>query len=294
MTFSETMRAEVFVPGHISCVFRPVRSEDVLRTGSLGFGIRTSLGCNAIVETRDDEKVRIFLNGAESDAPVTRLAIESMDIGKGFDIRLEHGLPLEQGFGASASGTFAAALCAASLSGMDRFEAVKAAHKAECTLGGGLGDLAAINSGYGVPIRDAAGVQGISGRTSDSNLSFPELTLIVFKEPLRTESVLSDEKEMKKIVEAGDVAMGRFSSERTIPGLFSAANEFSEYIGLESDEIKDALRAIKQEGSHAGMCMLGNSIYSDIPIEKAREMFPSANLFKTSSFSGPIEVTRTE
>ena len=288
------MRAETFVPGHISCVFRPVRTDDVLSTGSLGFGIRTSLGCNAKVEPRDDKALRIFINGEESDAPVTRYAIESMDAGMGFDIHLEHGLPLEQGFGASASGTFGAALCVASLAGLDRFEAVKAAHKAECNLGGGLGDLAAINSGFGVPIREVAGVQGITGRTSDSGLSFPELTLIVFNEPLKTESVLSDENEMKKIVQAGDVAMRRFSVDRTIPGLFDAANEFSEFIGLESGEIKDALSLISKEGYRAGMCMLGNSIYSDISMERAKELFSSASVYKTASYSGPIEVTRTE
>jgi len=288
------MRAETFVPGHISCVFRPVRTDDVMSTGSLGLGIRTGLGCRARVNTRDDGLIRILINGTESEAPITRLAIKSLGTGKGFDIHLEHELPMEQGFGASASGTFAAALCVASLIGMDRIEAVKASHMAECKLGGGLGDLPAINSGYGVPIREVAGVQGIAGKTADSGLSFPDLTLIVFKEPLKTESVLTDEAEMKKIIAAGDVAMAGFSEDRTIPGLFSVSNRFSEAIGLESEEIREALKAIRKEGYHGGMCMLGNSIYTDLPMEKAQRMFSSASLFKTSSYSGPIEVTRTE
>jgi len=38
---------------------------------------------------------------------------------------------------------------------------------------------------------------------------------------------------------------------------------------LESAEIRDAMRAIRERGHHAGMCMLGNSLYSDITKEEA-------------------------
>jgi pantoate kinase len=285
------MRAEAFVPGHISCVFRPVRTDDVLTTGSLGFGIRTSLGCRAKVSLRDDDEIHITINGEETEAPVTRFAVEYMKAGRGFDIILDHDLPLEQGFGASASGTFVATLCVADLVGMDRKSAVEASHVAECSQGGGLGDLIAIASGFGVPIRDSPGADG---KTSDSGLSFDKLTLIVFNEPLKTESVLSNGEKMKEIVEAGDSAVSEFAKDRTIPGLFRISNTFSEAIGLESDEIKAAISTIKSKGNQAGMCMLGNSLYTDFPASEARRLFPSAKVFETSSFSGPIEVIRKE
>ena len=283
------MRAEAFVPGHISCVFRPFRDLDLARTGSMGFGIRTNLGCQVKVMTRDDKDIVIRINGKESEASVTHEAIASMKPDRGLDISLDHSLPLEQGFGTSASGTFGAAICAASILGKDRKEALRATHFAECSLGGGLGDLMAIDSGFGVPIRESP---GLDGKVSDSELRFMELTLRVFDEPLRTDSVLSDSGMMKKIEVAGDRAMKEFNEDRTVNGLFTAANRFSESIGLESEELQNALSEIREEGYHAGMCMLGNSIYTDLSETAAMKMFRSARVFAVSSFSGPVEITR--
>ena len=283
------MRAETFVPGHISCVFRPVRDPDIDRTGSLGLGIRLSLGCRATVCTREDRDIVIRMNGRESEAPITRMAVESMAPGIGLDIDLEHSLPVEQGFGTSASGTFGAALCVASITGRDRNSALAAAHRAECTLGGGLGDLMAIDSGFGVPVRESP---GLNGRVSDSGLEFRELTLIVFDGPLRTESVLGDGEMMNRVSRAGDEAMRAFSSDPTVSGLFAVSNRFSESIGIESDEVQRAVSLIREEGYRAGMCMLGNSIYTDLGYTAAKKTFKEARVIAASSFAGPIEVTR--
>ena len=283
------MRAETFVPGHISCVFRPVRDPDIDRTGSLGLGIRLSLGCRVTVCTMDDREIVIRMNGRESEAPITRMAVESMAPGIGLDIDLEHSLPVEQGFGTSASGTFGAALCVASITGRDRNSALAAAHRAECTLGGGLGDLMAIDSGFGVPVRESP---GLNGRVSDSGLAFRELTLIVFDGPLRTESVLGDGEMMNRVSRAGDEAMRAFSSDPTVSGLFAVSNRFSESIGIESDEVQRAVSLIREEGYRAGMCMLGNSIYTDLGYTAAKKTFKEARVIAASSFAGPIEVTR--
>ena len=283
------MKAEVFVPGHISCVFRPVRDPDIARTGSLGLGIRLNLGCQVKVRTRDDKDLVIHINGRESEAEITRSAVEFMAPSVGLEIDLDHSLPLEQGFGTSASGTFGAALCVASILGMDRRSALMATHRAECTLGGGLGDLMAIDSGFGVPVRESP---GIDGKVSDSGLRFRELTLIVFDEPLRTESVLSDADMMKKISYAGDEAMKAFSENPTVGGLFSVSNRFSQCIGIESDDIRNALSVISDEGYHAGMCMLGNSIYTDLPEDAAKKLFRKASVFSASSYAGSVNVTR--
>ena len=283
------MKVKTFVPGHISCVFRPVRTDDILTTGSLGFGIRTDLGCTATVWEREDDIIDISINGKRCDASITRSAVESIADGRGFDIRLKHDLPLGQGFGASASGTYAATLCVADILGKDSEVAAIASHKAECTMGGGLGDLLAITSESGVPIRAEA---GIPGKTTDSGVSLPDLTLIVFKEPLSTASVLSDEGMMEKIIREGDRSMEMFFSDRSVEGLFKASNSFSEKTGLEQENVRNALLSIRDEGYHAAMCMLGNSIYSTIPADHAAELFPEADIFKTGCYEGPISVRR--
>jgi len=286
------MKYKAFVPGHISCIFRPFRTDDVTTTGSTGFGIRLNLGCTATVWERDDEIINISINGRRSEASITHAAVEAIAPGKGFEIRLKHDLPLGQGFGASASGTYAATLCVADLLELDRKDALSVTHRMECTMGGGLGDLLAIDSGFGVPIRESAGMPYVSGRTSDSGLSFEKLSLLVFKEPLSTKSVLSDEEMMSRIAREGDKSTSMFASDRTVDGLFKASNSFSEEIGLESDEMKGALSGIRKEGYKAGMCMLGNSIFTTAPYDVLNDMFQDVQLLSCGSYAGPIEVTR--
>ena len=288
------MRAQVFVPGHISCTFRPVMGPDTDRTGSLGIGIRLSLGCRATVSLRDDDHINININGEPSDAAVTRYALESMFPGRGMDVSLDHDLPLEQGFGSSASGTYAATLAAAALTDMDSLEAAKATHRAEFKMGGGLGDLLAIYSGYGVPIRTSPGAPGVSGKTEDSGISLNCLSLAVFDQPLKTESVLKDEVMMKRIMAAGDRAMEDFSKERSVNNLFKVSNRFSEEIGLESEDVSWAIQELKDIGYNAGMCMLGNSIYTDAPPHVLRDAVEEADVFGAASYDGILTVIRTE
>ena len=67
-----------FCPGHVSCIFQPVSSYDVIGTGSRGVGIRLSLGAEAEVVPRDDGEVVITMDGSPSEAPVTRDVVGSM------------------------------------------------------------------------------------------------------------------------------------------------------------------------------------------------------------------------
>jgi pantoate kinase len=287
------MRAETFVPGHISCIFRPVRGSDFRETGSLGLGIRLDLGCRASAAPSDGD-MRISINGETCEAPITRSALEFMGVREGFDISLIHELPIEQGFATSASGTYAASLCVAELTGKDPGLAAEASHYAECTCGGGLGDLLAICSPYGVPIREAPGMPGTHGRTADSGLSLDRLSLIVFEDPLNTGSVLSDESEVARIIRAGDDSLRAFRKDPTVDRLFEESNRFSEEVGLQSPEVTDAIGAIRSLGYHAGMSMLGNSVYSDAPVQNVRDLFPNARIFESASYGRPVEVTRRE
>ena len=279
------MKVKRFVPGHISCVFRPVRTGDVRTTGSLGLGIRLDKGCTATVWETSGNDISICINGSVCEASVTRAAIESMHPDTGLEIRLMHDLPLEQGFAASASGTLAAALCVADLLGRDVSEAFSVTHIAECSMGGGLGDLAAIRSGYDVPVRRSAGVDA---EVTDPGIRFDHLSLLVSDEPLRTTSVLNDDAVMKKVIRYGDEAMGMFTSDPTVGTLFKASNMFSEGIGLESERIRSARAVIGDEGYRSGMCMLGNSIYTDAPVDYLRERFPDSTVIGCASFGGKI------
>lgn len=280
-----------FCPGHISCIFRPVRTGNPMTTGSLGLGIRLDLGAKATMSKRDDTELHIFINGEEADAPVTRRAVTDMVPDVGLDVNIEHQLPIGQGFGTSASGTLAACLCIGDVFGFPEQLVYMSSHFAEISEGGGLGDVPAMLSPSHVPVRTVAGIAP-KGRVEDSGLSFDELTLVVFEGGLETAPIINDPVMSSIIERAGDEALAIFNANPTSDNLFKASNYFSEKTGLESRKISDGLDLLRMKGRHAGMCMLGNSIFTDAPVDEAREIFEDAQIIGCSSYGGNVQVIR--
>ncbi len=260
-----------FCPGHISCVFQPMSSFDGLSTGSRGIGIRLDRGCTASVEERDDGVVNIFLDGSQSVAHITRMAVESLAPGQGMDVRIENDLPVSQGFGMSAAGAIAAAVCVADLHGIPRTDAFKAAHCAEVMGGGGLGDVAAIVAGLDIPIRTLPGMPPL-GKVANARFRIDHLTLGVIGGQMRTDSVLGSPSAVAKIRDAATAAMDLFLKDPSYESLFAASNMFSSESGLETPAIRRAIVGLNDRGYGAGMCMLGNSIFTDAPEDVVRSV----------------------
>ena len=253
-----------FCPGHVSCVFQPVSSYDTMCQGSRGFGIRLSLGARADVSFRDDGTVNIWLDGLQSIAPVTRMAVECLAPGQGMDIRIENDLPVSQGFGMSAAGALAASLCVASATDQSRFKAFEAAHVAEVRCGGGLGDVAAIVAGGDIPVRAVAGMPP-HGKVVSAPFRMEDLTLVVIGPVMKTDSVLNDVRAVDRIRAASAGSMEAFLAEQTVDSLFEQSCRFSAGSGVESPAIRRAIQRLESKGFRAGMCMLGNSIFTDAP-----------------------------
>ena len=250
----------------MSCIFQPIRSYDVMSTGSRGVGIRLSLGARADVVPRDDGEVLVRMDGEESDAPVTRTVASIMAPGTGFDISIDNDLPVSQGFGMSAAGAIAVGLAIADVTGMPRFEAFSAAHVAEVRGGGGLGDVSAIVGGRDVPIRTVAGLPP-HGAVRNAGFTIPRITLAVLGPVMETGDVLADPGRMEAVRDAAADTLDGFIADPTYENLFVASNRFSRETGLESSRMSDVLDGLRSRGFHAGMCMLGNSIYTDAPEE---------------------------
>jgi pantoate kinase len=260
---------QAFCPGHLTCAFQPFRTADPLESGSRGIGVRLGLGARARAEERDDGEVRIVIDGVPSKAPVTRAAVEGVSGGRGFDIEIRNGLPVSQGFGMSAAGAIAASLCVADIVGASAEEAFRAAHSADVLCGGGLGDVDAIASGFAVPVRMSP---GFSGSVADAGIRMRGLSLAVLGPKMVTGSVLSDPQVSERIARAGSAAIEEFMSDPSEEKLYSCSARFSLDAGLESPEISDALSRLRGEGYRAGMCMLGNSVFTDAPEREARRI----------------------
>ena len=174
----------------------------------------------------------------------------------------ETDLPVSQGFGMSAAGAIAAGLCIAETVGKTRSDAFMAAHSAEVMGGGGLGDVSAIVAGSDIPVRTVPGIPPF-GRVENADFRIPKLTLAVIGDEMRTESVLGDQESMKRIRDAAMTAMDVFIADPTYECLFSVSNRFSSESGLESPAVRRGIQRLNDIGRNAGMCMLGNSLFTD-------------------------------
>lgn len=261
-----------FCPGHVSCVFQPMTSFDAMSAGSRGIGIRLNKGSTATVEPRDDGVVNIYIDGVKSVAHISRMVAQILAPDKGFDIRIVNDLPVSQGFGMSAAGAIATGVCVAEIAGVPRTEAFKAAHVAEVNGGGGLGDVAAIVAGNDVPVRTVPGIPPF-GRVENADFRIDRLTLAVIGGEMRTDGVIWDPAVLRRIRDAAISAMDAFFADPTYEGLYRASNDFSRDSDLESPAIRRGIERLRDRGFNAGMCMLGNSLFTDAPEDVVRSLF---------------------
>ena len=258
---------KTFSPGHITCFFHPMISEDILSTGSRGVGIKLSLGTKTIVEERNDSLVNIQINNKKIDAPISEKIISKMAPNQGFDVYIENQLPMGQGFGMSASGALSISLALSKYS--DKKPDI-VAHATEVELGGGLGDVSAILTKSHHPIRISPGIPPY-GKITDGKIKFDKLSLIILGDKLTTSSVISKPEIRKKMFEIGSNLIDVYSRNPNIPELFSFSRAFSKNVCLESKEVTEALDKIN-EISLAGMCMLGHSIFTLLNESEIKEI----------------------
>ncbi|MDR0198323.1 MAG: pantothenate kinase, partial [Methanomassiliicoccaceae archaeon] len=215
---------KAFCPGHITCFFAPVITDEAMTTGSLGAGIRLDKGVTATAEERKGPKTRITMNGERCIAKISEHVASLLAPGIGFDITIENDLPVSQGMGMSAAGAIAVGLCVASLKGLNEDDAYRAAHIAEIENGGGLGDVAGILGGKQT-VRIKAGVQPF-GRTVDTGIDM-RMSLITLGPRMDTGNILSDAATMIKISEKGADSVNRYISGPSERALYELSADFS-------------------------------------------------------------------
>ena len=279
-----------FCPGHVTCFFHPVRTEDAETTGSRGVGLRLSLGSTVTIEERTDSRLNIVMDGIDSDAPVTRNVMCQICPGRGFDITIENDLPVSQGFGMSASGAIAAAMDALSISDRDPGEAYRYAHIAEVTEGGGLGDVAAIASNQHQPVRVRPGLPPY-GEVIGTGISIRDLTLAVIGSKLSTAPIIRDQGMQERMNAVGRRMVDDYISNPSLGNLFSMSRGFSSSVGLESEGVRSAFDKINDKAP-AGMCMLGHSIFTTLPADELKEIVGDVPIFSASTSDRPAFIQR--
>lgn len=262
-----------FCPGHVTCIFQPVRTNDPLTSGSRGLGFKTSLGATVSIEERNDRKVVIEMDGLESECPISRHVLSKICPDRGFDVVIKNDLPVSQGFGMSAAGALATALVASEITGTPNVDAFSVAHESEVINHGGLGDVAAILCESHFPLRL---IPGVNGTTVDSGLPKKEFSLVVLGDTLSTKSVLTDQSKSKRIEESGKRLIDDFDMNRKMSKLFKNSREFSSSIGLESFEISSFLSLFDE----SGMCMLGHSVFTTASEDEISDLVGDVRVFR--------------
>lgn len=282
-----------FCPAHITCFFEPVESTDILSKGSRGAGIRLLEGTKVSMSENRSSCTEITMDQATSEAPITRKLLELAAPGRGFDVIVENGLPVGQGFGMSAAGAIAAALCVGEIQGFDKQTAYSLAHRAEVIMGGGLGDVSGIMGDTSQPVRVTPGLPPI-GRVIGTGIDLGELSVAVLGPKVSTSKVLNDESKYRSICEAGHSAVDEYLKGPSKSSLYSISNEFSGKAGLESSEVCKAINSLNSIGIMSGMCMLGNSIFIDSRSKKITDVIDGHDVLKVTPTGIPAAVIRKE
>lgn len=258
------MRA--FCPGHITGFFTIEDSEaDPLVCGSRGVGFCVDAGAIADVTiTPSDSMVTdITINGERSDAPVTKLAICHLLAEESRHVRANilTQVPIGQGMGMSAAGTFATCLAIAEELNLPggRTAALRATHVAEVSLKTGLGDAVAQNIGGMVhrlkpgvpPFGDVNKIEGFQD----------DVVVCILGQPFSTASIISSEERRRAISDVGSRCLKEFQESPDFPAFLKLSMEFATETGLITSQMKAALDSISDVGE-GNVIMLGNSIFA--------------------------------
>jgi pantoate kinase len=253
--------ARSFVPSHITGFFAAHRKDEPRLSGSIGCGLCLSLGATTTIESAPQiQDTEILLNGALSEAPVSRFVVKKL-AKEPVRVKTELQMPFGAGFGASGAGALG---CAYALNshfdlGLTADQAAAVAHEAEVTNKTGLGDVIAQNTG-GLVMRLQPGAPG-TGRID--RIPVPTLPIsYVVHGPISTSQVLSDEKAMTAVNAAGEAALKELLKRPTFTNFMQLSRRFTVQSGLASDWALQAIEAVEATGGMASMIMLGDAVFA--------------------------------
>jgi pantoate kinase len=256
------MRA--FCPGHVTGFFSIEDSgSNTLERGSRGAGFCIDRGAIADVDvTEGSGSVHINLNGKGAEVPVTRSAVRRLlPCDKDVKINIKLSMPVGQGFGMSAAGTFAACLALATQMGENEphRKALEATHTAEVEHRTGLGDAVAQSLG-GFVIREAPGIPP-HGKVHNFQMPYDEVVLCVLGEGVSTPEIIADDGKRRAILKVGRRCMEDINVDHGPDDFVGLSKRFATESGLMTGLMDRALATIEDFGE-GSMVMLGNAIFA--------------------------------
>jgi len=265
------VRARAFAPGHITGIFAPVTdARDPRARGSSGAGVVLELGVIATAEFRPGGRSTVRVSG-DGSAPLpisTEVARRLRPKVPGLlTVRLEHQLPIGQGFGMSAAGACATALAVGAVAHRSRRTALEVAHLADLFGGGGLGGVASIVGGGGLEFRMTGGLpprgivrhQALSGHVWAGVVGGPMLSPRLLRSDRFLERVRDASEELGPLLRAP-------SDER----FFSASERFTDRLDLAPPALRRTISELRRRDCWAAQAMFGRSFFARARGPRAR------------------------
>lgn len=256
-------RAFAFAPGHVTGLFVADRSaRDPRAQGSRGAGIVLEVGATADAVVRPGRPDSLdVVDAAEAPLPLTRTAAEHLiPPGAGaVRVRVQHALPVGQGFGMSAAGSLAASLALAGLFRLSDQRAVEAAHLAELFGGGGLGGVAAILGG-GLELRSRPGIPP-RGRVVHRPFDRPVLVGVVGG-PIPSPRQLARPRFLADVARVGEPILRALGSAPVPARLLDGSERFTDELGRAPLRLRHVLRGLRRRGFWAAQAMFGRSFFA--------------------------------
>jgi pantoate kinase len=256
-----------FVPAHITGFFEIREHEDPLKTGSRGSGVVLDKGVSTgvVVRDSDENSMKVFYDDKECRCPTTRSVVREMLQGTCgvYEVEVHHfpELPLEYGFGLSASGALGAALAlnhALELE-YDHIKLGKVAHKAEVRNRTGLGDVIAELS-RSLVTRTKEGAPGM-GKIKSVPLECSVVCFIIGKR-LRTKTVLDNRTKRLAVNVIGKKCVNEMLKNTTRERFMELSKRFTIETGLAQSRVEKAIKTLEKLGIDAAMCMLGHAVFT--------------------------------
>jgi pantoate kinase len=269
--------------------------------GATGGGYILSKGTTSTARLIPGDRIATRVNGDGAyDARTTRRAVGLLlsklgRLGAGVSVDQRVETPIGSGFGASAAAATSAVYSVAAALGvrMQKRKLANFAHRAEILEQTGLGTVSVVYDSVGA---GAIRVPGEPGVAKFVAVRVPKETRIVtaYFAPYDKKDALSSPAMRVKINRLGHEALQRFLSDRRLDNLATEGEAFSRGLGLESVEVKKAIRAAKAAGaSHASQNMIGYSVHSLVDADRVTRVSKALAALGSEVRVDVFEVGRT-
>lgn len=287
-----------FSPGHVTGVFSPADSDhtDIMNNGSTGAGFSISNGITTTAKTFEAKTkgYSITIDDIQMQkAPVSSYVAEYYLnlIDKPIFLQITHTTEIPIGFGLGSSGAAALSLSYAlnnSLKiGLTSVQAAQVAHCADVACKTGLGTVAALYAG-GYEIRLKPGAPG-KGLTLRKDLDGYVATILCIS-PLSTKAILSNRlMNMSNKNFCSSELLNRLKSMDDINGFLDASFNFASALGLTSGICNGPIKALKSEGYKCSIALFGETVFTIVRREKAKEVRSCLNKFQGTVIEATID-----